>query len=634
MPTLLLEIGCEELPASACREAQEQLPALCRQHLGVAPSGLFVGPRRLALLVDELPEREPDEWRRGPAERVAYDEAGMPTRAAEGFARGAGVAVAELERREEHVWALRRGRVVAETLPGRLAEIVGGLAFGKSMTWVAGGLRFSRPVRWLCVKHGAETLAVELDGVPSGGHSFGHRFTGGRVDVPTAGAYLECLRGAGVEPDHERRRAAILTALDGIGAWRDPAGKLAEVVHLVESPLVLEGSFDERFLRLPPRVIETAMQLHQRYFPLGGARFAFVANGGDPEVVRSGNEQVLEGRLADASFTFDRDVEVGIDGLAARLGAITFLAGAGSFADKAERLVGLVAGLGGSEGALTAARLAKADQAAELVREFPDLEGHIGAQYARLGGHGEEVCAAIEEHFLPDAAGGPLPATEAGRVLAAADKLDTLSVVFGLGRRPTGSRDPYGLRRAAIGLCRLAIEGRLTLRRDALPGEVGPFVEERLESLLEVPVEFVRAARGSTGAADLGGVAALAVSLAALPGERLDTLHTVYTRTTRIAGEADGEDGTVDPARFDQEAEREVAAALERVRPAVSAAVAGRRYEAAAAAVAELGPPLERFFDDVLVMAEDPELQRNRRNLLRAVSETVLVLADFAQLPR
>jgi glycyl-tRNA synthetase beta chain len=282
-----------------------------------------------------------------------------------------------------------------------------------------------------------------------------------------------------------------------------------EVVQLVEWPVVLEGSFDQRFLRLPPRVVETAMQSHQRYFPLGGNRFAFVANGGDPEVVRAGNEQVLEGRLDDAAFTFERDVGVGIEGLAAKLDAITFFEGAGSFADKADRLVGLTKELGGDDHAAQAARLAKADQAAELVREFPELEGHIGATYAQLAGHPDEVVRAIDEHYLPDAGDAPLPATEAGRLVSAADKIDTLNVSFGLGHRPTGSRDPYGLRRAAIGLCRLADEGGLHIPRALLSDEVGDFVEERFEGLLDVPVEFVRAARKS-GVRDLGAVAALA----------------------------------------------------------------------------------------------------------------------------
>ena len=290
------------------------------------------------------------------------------------------------------------------------------------------------------------------------------------MEIPAAGEYATRLRAAGVEPVAAERRRKILEALPE--GWSDPAGVLDEVVHLVEWPVVLESAFDVRFLDLPRDVVIAAMQSHQRYFPLEGNRFAFVANGGDPDVVRAGNTQVLENRLDDAAFSFERDVKIGIDGLAGRLGGISFFEGGGTFADKVERLQKLAGRLGGGEATLEAARLAKADQASELVREFPELEGRIGAEYARLAGYPEAVCAAVAEQYLPDSAGGPLPSTESGRVLSAADKIDTLTVSFSLGHRPTGSRDPFGLRRAAIGLCRLATEGALTIPRGT-PGGGG-----------------------------------------------------------------------------------------------------------------------------------------------------------------
>ncbi len=368
------------------------------------------------------------------------------------------------------------------------------------------------------------------------------------------------------------------------------------------------------------------MQAHQRYFPLAGARFAFVANGGDPALVIRGNERVLEGRLDDATFTFERDVAVGIEQLAGRLGSITFFQGAGSFADKTERLVRLVERLGGGDATREAARLSKADQASELVREFPDLEGHIGAEYARAAGYPEAVCAAIDEHYLPDGADAPLPSTEAGRVLSAADKLDNLDVAFGLGHKPSGSRDPYGLRRAAIGLCRLAVEGGLALELD---GEVGEFVEERLEGLLDVPVELVRAARASA-LRDLGGIAALAEALHRLEAERLESIVTVYKRSDRIA--RDAEPGDVDPALFQEDAEREVFEALERARERIGA-VAERDFDTAFSAAAALAQPLERFFEDVLVMADDSAVRRNRLRLLLDVRDTLGQLGDLSQLP-
>jgi glycyl-tRNA synthetase beta chain len=613
MASLLLEIGCEELPAFACREAGEQLPALAQRELGSAPDRVFVGPRRLALQFDALEEQTADEWVKGPP--VALRE-----KAAAGFAKKHGVTAEDLVERDGFLGLERKGRPLAEVVPERLDAIVRGLSFSKSMRWDDTGIRFARPVRWTLAKLGSETVVGET--------SFGHRFSSGAIEIPDAGEYAARLREAGVEPDAEERRRQIVEGLDAIGGWSDPAGVLDEVVYLVESVQVLEGSFDERFLQLPERVVVTAMQSHQRYFPLGAHRFAFVANGGDPELVRAGNQAVLEGRLDDASFTFDRDVRVGIDALAERLGAITYFKGAGSFADKSDRLQRLVSELGGGEATVEAARLAKADQASELVREFPDLEGYIGAEYARLAGYPEAVSAAIEEQYLPDSAGGPLPQTETGKVLAAADKLDALATSFSLGHKPSGSRDPYGLRRAAIGLNRLAVEGGLAVSRSLLPDEVREFVEERLEGLLDLPVEFVRAARASA-APDLGGVARLAHALyEQRESPEFDGVYTAYERAHRLAGRAaDDAAAEVDRSLLKEDAERALADGLAQVE------VDGDVRQALASG-ATLAPLMERFFEEVHVMDEDEAVRANRLRLLLDVRDALGRLGDFSQIPR
>ena len=636
MPSLLLEIGCEELPASACAEAEAQL----RSELAKLGDGsVFVGPRRLALLVTDLPEREPDEWVKGPPEHLRE-------KAADGFAKRQGVSVDELEVRDGVLGVLVPGRALLEVLPERLNEIVRGLAFSKSMRWDDSGLRFARPVRWLCAKLDEETV----EGF--GGSSYGHRVTHGDVTIPAAGSYLETLRGADVEPDKDRRDASIRAGLEELGLTEPNERVLAEVVHLAEWPTVLEGKFDERFLSLPRRVVETAMESHQRYFPLEGNRFAFVANGGDPQTVVAGNEAVLEGRLEDASFTFERDVAKGIERLTEEATRITFVAGAGSYGDKVERLQALVDALGGGDASREAARLSKADQAAELVREFPDLEGHIGAEYARLAGFPEAVCAAMDEQYLPDSAGGPLPETEAGRVLAAADKVDSLTVAFALGQRPTSSRDPYGLRRAAIGVCRLALEGNLELDAAALAArahqllvdqgaeleddasDVAEFVEERLEGMLDIPVEFVRAARAS-GITELGAIARLAEALAAAADtDAFEGAYVAYDRANRLAGKSDGAAKEVDPKLATDEAELALIQAVASVSPRISAALEAREFDAALAAAAELRAPVDRFFDEVLVMAEDAQVRANRLRLLLDVRDTVGALGDLAQIPR
>jgi glycyl-tRNA synthetase beta chain len=636
LSSLLFEIGCEELPASACEEAEAQL----RVELARLGEGhVFVGPRRLVLVVDDLPEREADEWVKGPPEHLR-------DKAAEGFAKKQGVEVEDLEVRDGFLGVLVPGRPLLDALPGRLNEIVRSLSFTKSMRWDDSGLRFARPVRWLCAK--LDDRAVE----GFGGSSYGHRFTHGEVPIPSAGEYLEALRATDVEPDQESRRASIRSGLEKLGLAEPNEKVLAEVVHLVEWPTVLEGRFDERFLSLPRRVVETAMESHQRYFPLEGNRFALVANGGDAATVVAGNETVLEGRLEDASFTFERDVAKGIEGLVEASARITFVAGAGTYGDKVVRLEALVEALGGGEASREAARLSKADQAAELVREFPDLEGHIGAEYARLAGFPEAVCAAIDEQYLPDSAGGALPETETGRVLAAADKIDSLAVAFSLGQRPTGSRDPYGLRRAAIGLCRLALEGNLELDVGALAGRthqllvdqgadlkedasgVAEFVEERLEGMLEVPVEFVRAARAGE-VSELGAIARLAEALAAAAdGDDFERAYVAYDRANRLAGKSDGAASEVDPKLATDEAELALIDALAGSAPKITAALEAREFDTALAAAAELRAPVDRFFDEVLVMADDAQVRANRLRLLLDVRDAVGALGDLAQIPR
>ncbi len=619
MPSLLFELGCEELPAAACIEAAMQVPELSVEHLGAKPSDQYIGPRRIAFLVPDLPERTPDAWLKGPP--IALRE-----KAEAGFARKHGVSPDELTERDGFLGAEVAGRPLREVLPDRLAAIVRGFGFGKSMAW-GPPLRFARPVRWILAKLDDETIRVPFDGIASGGISYGHRFTHpGPVEVPSASAYLEVLRAAGVEPDRAVRYAQILAGLDSLGRWSDPLEKLDEVVYLVEAARVQEGTFDERFLRLPERVIVATMQSHQRYFPLGGNRFAFVANGGDPSVVRAGNEFVLRGRLEDAEFTFERDVAAGIVALADRLGSITFLAGAGSYAEKTERLVGLVRELGGDATAERAAQLAKADQAAELVREFPELQGHIGAQYAALGGEPEPVVAAIDDQYLPVSAGGPLPRTPQARVLSAADKLDNLRVAFGLGKKPSGSRDPYGLRRAAIGLCRLAIDGGVRIERKLMPDDVREFVEERLESILDLPVEFVRAAR-SSAASDIAGVAELARTLAREErSAEFDAIHTAYGRAHRLAGKAEAEAApSLDESLLADPAERDLAAAL---------ASAKIEPNGDLTAAASLAPHVNRFFDEVLVMDDDARVRANRLRLLLDVRDALGRLGDFSLIPR
>ena len=635
MPDLLVEIGCEELPAAACRQAEAQLPGLLAEALAKAGIGsderrFHVAPRRLVAIALGLPAERAAE-----RSEVRGPRADAPEQALSGFARKHGLDAAGLEHRDGFVWAISEGAAtpVGDLVADLVRPLIDGIQFSKSMRWEGG--RFSRPIRWLVVKLDDQAVPLQLAGVTGGSTTFGHRYEGGHGPLGTAASYLEDVRGLRVMADASERRAAIVAGLGAAGPWTDPAGKLDEVVYLVEWPVVLEGRFDPGYLELPERVVVTAMQSHQRYFPVrreGAAlepRFLFVANGGDPDVVRTGNEEVLVGRLDDARFAYRRDVERGLAAMAEELGRVSFLGGAGSLADKVERLGPIVArlcernGLGPdvAAAAARAAALCKADLVSGLVSEFADLEGYAGSVYARAAGEDEAVCAAIEEHHRPSEAGGTLPASEAGAVLALADKADTVAVAFSRGLEPTGSRDPYGLRRAAAGIVAIALDRGYRIDPGALVGEgATAFLLDRLEPILleeGVTVEELRAARGS-GAGEPVEVAERARALNAFAGPERDGVRDAYNRCVRIAGET--APGAVDVALLEDAAERELAAVMGEPPATLQAAAA-------------LVPIVNRFFDDVLVMAPDEAVRANRLTLVANVAAALGRLADFGRLP-
>jgi glycyl-tRNA synthetase beta chain len=432
------------------------------------------------------------------------------------------------------------------------------------------------------------------------------------------------------------------------------------------------GRFDHRYLELPLRVPVTAMQSHQRYFPLVSEgklepRFAFVANGGEPDVVIRGNEDVLVGRLEDAAFAYRADVARGLPAMLGELDRVSFLEGSGSLADKAMRVRALAAQLCERvdaepevrDAVLRAAELCKADLVSGLVSEFSDLQGYAGSVYARLAGEPPAVCDAIEEHHMPVEASGMLPASPAGALLAIADKADTVAVAFALGAQPTGSRDPYGLRRAAAGIVAIALErgyelglaelageaiqllvgqGRELRRKplEAVPEAVG-FVLDRVEPVVAsegVTVEEMRAARGSgvTGPLPL---AALARALHRAAGsEHLAALKDAYGRCARIAAKAAGEAAiTVDRSLFVEPAERELCAALTSTDLEIADSAAQRDYDAALIAAGALVEPITRFFEQVLVMDPQKEIRANRLKLVTDVATSLRLLGDFEQLP-
>ena len=680
----LFEIGTEELPAAAARSAARQagplaIRVLARHHLEVDPANvsIWVTPRRIAVYVKDLPPMQAGQEivERGPVASKAYDDNGKPTKAAEGFARAKGVGVEELQVRDhegqEFVFAVRsrEGLPTIEILPEVCREILLGIGFPKTMRWNSDSIRFSRPVRWLVTKYGDATIEYEIAGIESGDASRGHRFlSGSRVTIDTASVYKEKMRAAKVIVDQEERREAILAglALEAgklAASFIDPAGELEEVIYLVEFPSVHAGDFGEEHLRLPDRVLTTCMQSHQRYFPLTAedgsmmAGFLYVMNGDPANVpaITQGNERVLEGRIEDAEFSFDKDLATGIEAMRAGLGNVVFHRRLGTLEEKTVRLEALVKAFADLidlcdpdlKTALAAARLAKADQVSIMVKEFDDLEGYIGSVYANLEGYPSDVCAAISEQYLPDSAGGNVPSTVPGAVLSIADKADNIVAAFSVDEVPTGSRDPYGIRRASTGISimstrfgfdfdlealfseahRLFLDQKAdVIREAAIASSAREFAFDRIQNRLSedgMPVEVVEAAR----AAGLKSALRLELLASALDSFRLqpafDDLHTAYFRCTKIAAKAgaDLEGAAVDESLLKEDAERELFRSICELEPTVIKLTDSRDYPEALAAAASIRPVVDRFFDDVMVMAEDEKLRNNRLALvLRAAS--------------
>jgi glycyl-tRNA synthetase beta chain len=635
MADLLVEVGCEELPAAHCRIAEETLPGLLGAELeraGIPAASVVahVAPRRLAAIARGIPER-----REAQRQEVRGPRADAPDQARQGFARKHGLAADALVERDGFVWAVSEGAAVqaADLVAEAVAAAVERLQFPRTMRWPGG--RFSRPIRWLVAKLDGDVVGARIAGVSAGGESRGPRPGRDAVAVGSADTYLDDLRAQGVLVDAAERRELILAAIAEHGA-ADPMGKIEEVVYLVERPRVLVGEFPAGYLDLPERIPVTAMQSHQRYFPIRSPddalepRFLVVANGGDDDVVRRGNEEVLVGRLDDARFAYDRDRAVGLAAMVAELDRVSFLEGGGSLADKTARLGPVIEALCERNGldddvrraALRAASLCKADLVSRLVGEFSALQGYAGSVYAAEAGEPEAVCAAMAEHYRPDEAGGELPAGAAGALVAVADKGDTVRVAFAAGLEPTGSRDPYGLRRAAAGLVAIALDRGWSVDLAGLVGEeaVG-FVLDRLEPVLldaGVTIEELRAARGS-GATEPAAVAGLARDLHAFAGPRRDAVRDAYGRCARIAGETPA--GGIDPDLLSDSAEQRLGDAL--------LGGAGSTLDSAA----ELAAVVERFFDEVLVMADDETVRANRLRLVANVRDRLRRLGDFAQLP-
>ncbi|HHS96832.1 MAG TPA: glycine--tRNA ligase subunit beta [Chloroflexi bacterium] len=711
--TLLLEIGTEELPArdlsSALAQLREKVPALLEEHrLDYEGLRVLGTPRRLVVLIEGLaPRQRPvEEVVKGPPVHAAFDADGKPTKAAEGFARKQGVAVEDLEVREvnggQYVVAIRRreGRPTPEVLAEILPALIADLHFPMSMRWNETGVAFSRPVRWLVALLGEHIIPFEYAGIATGRTTRGSRPEGSpALEIPSADAYLSLMAAHHIVVDPEERRSLIAARVEELaasvgGRVPDDPALLEEVTNLVEQPTPFLGRFEEKYLALPAEVLIAVMKKHQRYFPVVDAApgdstealdsdgagskgaiqlrpyylrpyplrpyFIAVRNGGEEhlDVVRRGNEEVIRARFADADYFYREDTKQPLEAFLPRLDTLTFQEQLGSMLAKTRRLESLVpevarmVGLDEAETqtALRAARLCKADLATQMVVEFTSLQGVMGREYALKSGEPPEVAQAIFEHYLPRFAGDALPETPAGLVVGLADRLDSLAGLFAVGLAPTGSADPYGLRRAALGLVQnlIAAEVPFSVRRgleaaarllpidapsDALE-QAWEFVVGRLRVYLREQgfrydvVEAVLAARGDDPYRAKVGVEQLSRWV-----EREDWPRILdnYARCVRITRDFE-ERFPLDPDRFVRPAEEELYAAYQEAREQVTPESSVDEFLTAFLPLVDV---IDRFFakeSGVLVMAEDRALRENRLALLQHVASLAEGIVDLSRL--
>ncbi len=690
MADLLFEIGAEEIPAGFVPPAIEQLErdlakALAEARLAHGEVRAVGTPRRLAVWAREVAPRQADARTEafGPPVAQAYDADGKPTPAALGFARSQGVEVSALARTQTpkgerlSVTKVEKGRKAEQVLPAMLERLVGGLRFRKAMRSGFDDVTFARPVRWIVALHGGRPLKVRFGEVVSGKTTFGHRFKAPRAIAlgGTPEDYLAKLRKAFVVADPAERRALVekeiaRAAKAAGGKVLENAGLVEEVTFLVETPTGIAGTFEKQNLELPREVVVSEMRSHQRYFAVvdGAGRLLnrFVAVAGtpvkDPKVARHGYERVLRARLADARFFFEEDKKRPLEDRVTDLGRRTYQAKLGSELDRVKRIERIAAALNEEfrvgappEAVRQAARLCKADLGTGMVGEFPELQGIMGGHYARLEGLDPVVADAIEDHYRPIGASSDMPRGDVGALVAVADRLHQLAGIMGVGEKATSAADPFGLRRAAIGLIRIVLDrgwhlpfGRaVAIAVDAIPDERRAVARDALEKQVR---EFVRGRVKALWSEERDGDLVDAV-LAAGDDDlvdarrRLDALAEIkarpdfvplavaFKRVANIQEKAGGGGAArVDPALLRDEAEKRLLAELERVESESAVLRERRNYPAVLRNVATLEPAVARFFDDVLVMAEEPALRANRLGLMRRVASLFADLADFRKI--
>lgn len=686
--TLAFEIGTEEIPAFDLAGAVKQLSTMVPSLLDDAaiPHGavkIFSSPRRLIVIAEEIPEatEEKNEVFKGPSAKIAFDAEGNPTKAAQGFARGKGVDPSSLIVEDGYVYARTHTPSVnvASLLSSVLNKIIHGLSWPRSQRWGVQSEYFTRPVRWIVALFGNEVIDFTFAGLVAGRTTYGHRFLApGPFEVADADSLVDVVRSASVIPSEAEREQVIregvakAEAETGFTAVLHPK-TLVEVINLAEYPTVLVGTFDEEFLKVPEEIIVDAMLVHQRYFPLYDKdgkltnRFIVVSNG-DPacaETIVDGNERVVRARLYDAKFFYDEDLKQPLESYVDHLGEVVFQEKLGTMLDKTNRIQRLAdhlaedAGLAGQDlsDVERAARLCKADLVTSAVVEFTSVQGVMGSYYAAASGETAQVAQAIEQHYRPRFAGDEAPDTVVGKIVAIADKLDTVCGLFAVGQGPTGSSDPFALRRSAIGIVAMlsgkdAVEVSLVAAIDAaLASYAQQGIEFDTDAVRHDVIEFfitrtkvmMRDAGNSIDAIDavlsagiqepvelINRVSALEAARSEQP-EVFEDLATAYARANNLC---DSKLGTEVNEGLLSEVEQALVRAVCQAESNVASALENNNYAAALSELAALRKPIDLFFENTMVMDEDQALRENRLRLLNSFVAVFANVADFALLSK